>query len=1296
MAAVASGRDMSRDRWFRGDREGRERLSNEWSVDWLTLAEQHGIGWLEARELHAEALSLASRHEEPHLHAERIYRDLLEQGGSAQPWRPSPGKVASSVSRGAEAAGTHRRSSTQRPAPGRITLSSQLPATSGLRAPSQRGETRARDGRVLPAPRPGTQRASEDTPSRQPDDLIAHVMVAGRFDRRDREWLLKAFGLRRDRRASDEAARETPDQPREEAPARAERAFALGPLGGRDALEQEAEALARDGAPDTPVSPLKRPAQAASAAEVALVRPALGGGEPLAPAVRASLARRLGDPLDDVRVHADARADAVARALGARAWSFGRHIGLGAESCRAGGHPSLMHEAIHAAQQRVGPSALLHDRPTGVTFHFSVHVDREMTSNELLVEFVRQYARLASTDEAEAARVAGEWHWAGAPQVADARAVKRGHVLIRVRDRSLAPATPAERAAVGKVVSGMDEGERHQLHHEVDRRFWDRTQYRPDERLGDTGDDRKMSEYWRVLRDDMVRTRQDILALPEHVRAVLFDPAATGRRLTPARYEVALRVGQKLAALSVIELTDWKSRTRAATDDWDVFEASIDRYLAKEATHREEKLQLGQKAAQLYGLEALYALRDELVGAERLATLPGRDEFGVGDPNVATARSGLPALRTRVAQALRENGFASMAEFEARIAAWRAGFERETVRIGDALLERLDHTLFDAERRYAEPQEARSLASAIAGSGAGQHYAAADAAGERAIWRPRHGMDEGGGTSDDEALAAASESAAASQRGETAMRGLAGAHPLLEFPDFPRERLARAPAAEVRGIVLAYIAEHRASIESTRGQLHEDPTFIYKLDKLMAASMESQGIAPGSIYDRIIQDYISERAFESVVQGVALAIITLALTVLTAGTGTVAVVAGFAAVGVGAWQTVDAFREYARMSGAADAQLLSEDPSLAWVVMAVIGAAADVGGAVAAVRALRTAARAFHVSGDVTAFSRAVDAIPRLDARIASAVKRAAEAEAGVREQWRALVAIGGRANDVVGAVAEAGYRFMVLAWHLARRGMYRFDQYLAELQKVGLIADATGLSPAEIRALETPFQEGLQRARLGFLDRAGLSPAVRAALSRDAIDEAAAFGRFLGLEDGEVCAVLEAQANAGRLSPGELSPGSLQAAMRQRAGHATGDQVAPDVRKLPESGARTVEAAEQSYEVGVAEGRRFLDERGWRQWERWINPFEFNGRYGQGIDDVFVDAAGHLVIVEYKGGAGELATGQMTADWVRAQTARLEKAGYTSTAAPLKAAHKAGTLRGVVVKTPHGAPAGIVMEVTY
>lgn len=79
-----------------------------------------------------------------------------------------------------------------------------------------------------------------------------------------------------------------------------------------------------------------------------------GGGRPLDTTTRTDMQNRMGADFSDVRVHDDAAARASAAEIGARAYTSGNHIVLG-----AGGTDkhTLAHELTHVIQQRQGPVA---------------------------------------------------------------------------------------------------------------------------------------------------------------------------------------------------------------------------------------------------------------------------------------------------------------------------------------------------------------------------------------------------------------------------------------------------------------------------------------------------------------------------------------------------------------------------------------------------------------------------------------------------------------------------------------------------------------------------------------------------------------------------------------------------------------------------------------------------------------------------------------------------------------------------------------------------------------------------
>jgi Domain of unknown function (DUF4157) len=85
---------------------------------------------------------------------------------------------------------------------------------------------------------------------------------------------------------------------------------------------------------------------------------AKGGGERLDRRLSESLSSSFGSSMDDVRVHTGEGADALARAVSARAFTVGRDIFFAKNEYRPGtpdGDALVKHEAAHAEQQKFAP-----------------------------------------------------------------------------------------------------------------------------------------------------------------------------------------------------------------------------------------------------------------------------------------------------------------------------------------------------------------------------------------------------------------------------------------------------------------------------------------------------------------------------------------------------------------------------------------------------------------------------------------------------------------------------------------------------------------------------------------------------------------------------------------------------------------------------------------------------------------------------------------------------------------------------------------------------------------------------
>src|SRR5262249_48159087 len=162
--------------------------------------------------------------------------------------------------------------------------------------------------------------------------------------------------------------------------------------------------------------------------------------------------------------------------------------------------------------------------------------------------------------------------------------------------------------------------------------------------------------------------------------------------------------------------------------------------------------------------------------------------------------------------------------------------------------------------------------------------------------------------------------------------------------------------SQARTLLYKYIADQHVSVARTRGNLADDPKIVYKLPPLFEASMKQQAIPPDSIFDELIRDRRADYLGNEMIWKLALALLGGALTIVTLGTGgIVGAIAAGGALALSGYQALQEFKEFADKSAAADVGLLAENPSFAWVVLAVVGSVADLGSAVAAIKAIKPA-----------------------------------------------------------------------------------------------------------------------------------------------------------------------------------------------------------------------------------------------------------------------------------------------------------------------------------------------------
>jgi hypothetical protein len=840
----------------------------------------------------------------------------------------------------------------------------------------------------------------------------------------------------------------------------------------------------------------------------------------------------------------------------------------------------------------------------GMRFQFSVRVTEKLDPDALMLEFVQQYygVDLAKADEL---RQQFRWQWKGKPPTVTEAHLRKGYILLPVTDYTLGPTSAAEHRDLGAYARRLAQANQDELNAETNRLFWTKTNYKVGQPLGNTAGDRAMARYWVAIRDELIRQRQGIDALSPSLRAFLFVPEAP-QTLTPRDYASVLRIADKLESLGEADLQEYRDMVNKEAD-WAGFEASVDRYLRERRRRQIQAESREQAKASLVGLKELYLKLKEYRSAEKTVVVapssPHAMEAAVRAQQYAMDTAA--RLKAELSANLPRYDFVDIAAFEQAIQNYRAAFERETVDIAHDLLQRYEHTLHREERRYNDPHTVAALAGALSRSQARQRYRSAS--GAKGLAETIHpGPDMPHYLPGELTRKMQYQEEAKEQRrlGEAEVARAATGHPLVAQKDFDRERLAMADPGEVRGVMMGYIEARRKDLATTRGHLATKPQVIYKLDVLLERSYEAQGIEKGSIFDLIVQDRRNEIHISETIRNIVLAVISLAIGALTFGTGTVAMLAAGVVFGISAYQALQEFHEYEVMRAAHRSGFLSDDPTIAWAIIALVGAGFD---AAAVLKAISPAVRGFLTTfwetGNVSRLEKQLEGLrklERLDDAMRASLIKAARAHGEYRKAVGALRTSAWSLNMVVGG-SEAMRQLVVVAYQLTKRGVIGFERFLLELKLQRIIPDVTGLSPEELSALRRAWRQGVAKSKTGLVNYGTLSKEVRALYTAEQVDEIAAHGMLLGLQDKEIKDILELASLPGvRPSKVAFTPAELQELMkswtiRKQLLEETGKQVPLGARALEETmvTARHLEKVRQYHHLLVRQLRRWFKRQG-------------------------------------------------------------------------------------------------------
>jgi hypothetical protein len=658
-------------------------------------------------------------------------------------------------------------------------------------------------------------------------------------------------------------------------------------------------------------------------------------------------------------------------------------------------------------------------------------------------------------------------------------------------------------AATGKVAgadartktfdAGPASGEKTGILGEIDRRYYAATGAAPGTKIkpGEAGN----AALWRSIRDEVLFQHQYIANLPDNVKAIIHT-SITGKELTPADYDQLFRIGKKIEGLPPGAAADYASKITGTAADLTTLEAAVDHYAAERTARDAADADRTSVHNKLLGLDEVYKLYRQY--SRQLITEAVSPMMKV--TNIGLKKLGVPVqtaddVRDELEKQLPRYGFATIAAFGAYISRFKQGFEDGAVQITKDLLGKYAGKLYKEQERYKDPAVVKDLHGKLGGFRA--QYQDFDKSSKR--WHElQYRKDRGSLPDANEHVAqadiddAAQKTAAAKAGAQASIKNLAHDYPIFAEDELPVDKrldktaLAQATEAQLAGVLESHIADRNKVVVNARDQLSDNHERIYKLDKLMPAFYAGMGIAPGSIHDQIIQDKMHDDAITKIVGGILLAIVAVALTVVSMGTATPAIVAAGAsmgAAGISAYMAIDEYKEYTAQHAMAEAGF-ADDPSVAWLVLSIVGAGVDMAAVVKAVRALAPAAKALEAGGEIKDFTKVVEALKKskqLEERAAAAAENAAAARDAYKLAKADLGKALGKVYGGLGPFADPDvYRALVkMAAAQIRKGIHSLDAFISEIRAANAAKGLGELSAEQLMKAKEAFAAGETEAKV-------------------------------------------------------------------------------------------------------------------------------------------------------------------------------------------------------------------------
>ena len=579
--------------------------------------------------------------------------------------------------------------------------------------------------------------------------------------------------------------------------------------------------------------------------------------------------------------------------------------------------------------------------------------------------------------------------------------------------------------------------------------------------------------------------QEEFDSFPQSVKKLIRE-SEKGNLITP---EEKLALAQYIFDhLTVLEMLDYASKVSESTMSLEGFKASIRQYKQNKADRETQQKQRNALEKQLstasfkelYKLYKDYAewIKSSSRNTAITTAISNTQSSNMGnDMGIALASSIIMTDKGEIlTTALEKAGYkGGIAEFEKLIDDYEAAFEKEALHTAIEQLQKYKHILFEEKNKLENTAYLQQLLNQIKGTGAAHLY--------------NTGKNEKAGATKYRRNGEAFDVDVDYQKLEQGQKKINKAdslvntipHDLVKEKQFDKAAFATtSDTASLYKFLKEYIEEKQASISNIEDKITEDPEAIYGMGLLYNTCKQTQGIVKGSVLDEILTDKKTNIEELEFVKNIAIAFGAIVLTIASAGTGTLALVALGANFALSAYTIYETIETYKTEKDGYNAGVLSDDPSLLWVVLAIAGAVVDAAALRSAFKAAEPIAAATKAFNDAEDATRAIDKLKKdlakikgLDEKISRNIVKSAEAQA---KYLQTLFKVMGKANSDVGVLA-LGYNIK-LAYLSIRKGMISFEKFLLDLKAANLLKESQ-LTKEQITMLEKAFTHADELAKV-------------------------------------------------------------------------------------------------------------------------------------------------------------------------------------------------------------------------